>query len=201
MMSNLSDKRVNRTKRDLKLSFVELCNQKNVQDISVSDIVDHAGYSRSTFYAHYDSKTAFLVAFLDDEINYYINNYISSFKAINHQQASQIANEALFTHVYQNKSFYQLLFSEEFKKSLNVKEYFLKKVVDTFISTFDIQFKDTVIDTSIDRELYISCNVETYLTAIAYWIKIDFKYSPAYMVKQMHLITKNSSASIYVRRD
>lgn len=43
----------NRTEEHLKSALIQLIKKKGYHAISVKDIVDQAGYNRSTFYLHY----------------------------------------------------------------------------------------------------------------------------------------------------
>lgn len=47
------DRRVIRTKRAIKNAFAQLLNEKNINDITVSDIADLADINRKTFYNYY----------------------------------------------------------------------------------------------------------------------------------------------------
>ncbi|UPK42661.1 TetR/AcrR family transcriptional regulator [Paenibacillus pabuli] len=61
MPVNLSDPRVKRTRQLLLQSFMDLLEQKkNIYSISVQDITARATVNRSTFYAHFEDKYAFL---------------------------------------------------------------------------------------------------------------------------------------------
>ncbi|GAS82034.1 TetR family transcriptional regulator [Paenibacillus amylolyticus] len=46
----------NRTKEHLKTALIQLIKKKGFHGVSVKDIVDQAGYNRSTFYLHYQDK-------------------------------------------------------------------------------------------------------------------------------------------------
>lgn len=47
------DKRIIKTKNAIKTAFMQLMQQKNADDITVSDIAEAAQINRSTFYLHY----------------------------------------------------------------------------------------------------------------------------------------------------
>lgn len=58
------DPRVGRTKDALRASILDQIQRKRWEKITVQDLLDQTGISRSTFYAHYDNK----LAVLTDEI-------------------------------------------------------------------------------------------------------------------------------------
>lgn len=68
MPVNLDDPRVKRTRQLMLQSFMDLLEQKkNIYSISVQDITSHATVNRSTFYAHFQDKYAFLECWMSDK--------------------------------------------------------------------------------------------------------------------------------------
>lgn len=64
-MAQRPDRRVERTKRQLKKALGELLSERGYDEVTVQDIVDRADVGRSTFYAHFESKEDLLFAGLD----------------------------------------------------------------------------------------------------------------------------------------
>lgn len=68
MLTQTNDPRVKRTRKLLMQAFMELLEQKkNVSSISVQDITAYATVNRSTFYAHFDDKFAFLESWMREK--------------------------------------------------------------------------------------------------------------------------------------
>ena len=61
------DRRVRKTKRQLRIALMELMTQKHVNEISVRELADHADINRGTFYIHY-KDVGDLLQQLEDEI-------------------------------------------------------------------------------------------------------------------------------------
>ena len=55
------DKRIVRTKTNIKNAFLDLAQNKKLDDITVSELTTHAKVNRSTFYLHYDSVMSVLI--------------------------------------------------------------------------------------------------------------------------------------------
>lgn len=62
------DRRVKRSKNDLKQALIYLLRIKSLHAITISDIVKQADYNRSTFYRHYQYKENLLQELTDDVI-------------------------------------------------------------------------------------------------------------------------------------
>jgi AcrR family transcriptional regulator len=59
------DVRVERTRKRLQDALFALALERGLEEISVSDIAEHAGVNRSTFYQHYSDKETVLADALD----------------------------------------------------------------------------------------------------------------------------------------
>jgi AcrR family transcriptional regulator len=59
------DVRVVRTRKRLQEALFELAREHGLDEVSVSDIAEHAGINRSTFYQHYSDKETVLADALD----------------------------------------------------------------------------------------------------------------------------------------
>ena len=55
------DKRVIRTKENIKTAFMQLMLESNLDKITVSEITNKAKVNRSTFYLHYSDVSAVIV--------------------------------------------------------------------------------------------------------------------------------------------
>ncbi|KAA3648442.1 MAG: TetR/AcrR family transcriptional regulator [Chloroflexi bacterium] len=60
------NRQYNRTNRMLRAALLELLDEKPYPKITVSDIVERADLSRSTFYVHFDTKDDLLCSFIED---------------------------------------------------------------------------------------------------------------------------------------
>lgn len=59
------DVRVARTREKLQQALFALARERGLDEVSVSDIAEHAGVNRSTFYQHYSDKETVLADALD----------------------------------------------------------------------------------------------------------------------------------------
>lgn len=75
MLVNTTDPRVKRTRQMLMQAFMELLDQKkNVSSITIQDITTRATVNRSTFYAHFEDKFAFLESWMREKFREKLKN-------------------------------------------------------------------------------------------------------------------------------
>ena len=63
-----------KTKDSLVKSFWSIYKEKDISNISATEIIKKAGYNRSTFYFYFDNVKSVL-NYIEDIIFYYICNY------------------------------------------------------------------------------------------------------------------------------
>lgn len=66
MPKKIGDRRVKRTRQQLKEAMLSLIREKGFEAMTVQDIIDRADVGRSTFYAHFGGKEDLLVQGLDE---------------------------------------------------------------------------------------------------------------------------------------
>ena len=64
------DKRILKTKRNIKATLIELLDEKPFEDITVSELCRKGEVSRITFYTYYDDKFDLVHELLDDYVEY-----------------------------------------------------------------------------------------------------------------------------------
>lgn len=130
MIKNHDKKKVNpmsvRSKNALSQSLLKLMMESDFDNISISDITDHAGLSRQTFYTNFSKK--------EDIINYLISGLFAKYR-------SRISTEAGLSDTFiidyfifwdDNKSFLSLLFRQNMGYLFQEKNrsFFLKELAD-----------------------------------------------------------------------
>ncbi|HML37059.1 MAG TPA: TetR/AcrR family transcriptional regulator [Bacillota bacterium] len=122
------DRRVRRTKKLLKDSLASLLTEKNINDITVKEIVDLADLNRGTFYLHYKD--------IYDMLNQIENEMISNLNEIADKFPGSVLKgtpkpyiEELFLYIKENQQFCRMLlgsqgdiaFVEKLKKMVEEK--------------------------------------------------------------------------------
>lgn len=135
MIVSKDDRRICRTKMDLKKALVYLMNEKPFSAITVTEIVSHANYNRATFYRHFQDKFELINEYMNEiqadlEIAIrapYVHSNTMHIESLTPEKVS------IFQHVYRYADFYQL-----YKDNKGISE-FQDRFIDTCIK---LQQKD-----------------------------------------------------------
>ena len=115
-----------RSKKMIKLAFLELITQKDISKIRIREITEIADISKGTFYAHYQDIYAILEEIEDDNIARMIT-------FLNEQPRENLLNDfspiiiKIFNQIESNKEFYSMLFKS------NSASSFLYKLQQVFV--------------------------------------------------------------------
>jgi len=94
-MTRRADRRVGRTRARLGQALRKLMEQRPLEKISVQDVIELAGVSRSAFYAHYDDKVDLLLSDMDEFLE-----RMAMLLVIRNEQSNRIAPvREFFAHV------------------------------------------------------------------------------------------------------
>lgn len=182
IMANKLDRRVERTKRDLKDAFLKLAKSDNTHEITIKEIMHQANYNRATFYAHYQDKESLIEELISDILNGLIQSIQSSYKNIkvlNLQQLS-ISTVMIFEYIYQKKETFLLLLDA--KKFPNFNEQFCQTIVK--LLKYDSQYVSPAFE-QLNREIWEYTEAYALFGMLQYWAKGNFELSKEYMTIQL----------------
>ena len=103
-MSEKVDRRVRKTKAQLRAGLARLMQKKSIKEITVKELVEEVDINRSTFYLHYTDIYQMLESIegeLMDEISHLIDDY--ALDPINNKESSYPFIEQIFTILDNNK--------------------------------------------------------------------------------------------------
>ncbi|SEB20963.1 DNA-binding transcriptional regulator, AcrR family [Thalassobacillus cyri] len=180
------DKRVRRTKKALQNSLLILMEEKDFQDITITDIVTTADYNRGTFYKHYKYKEDLLNEIIEDVIVGLKESYREPYNDKETFEVSSLSSSAIriFDHVEQNSKFYQIIirsnalpgFQEKFIQAL--KELALEDLTDLHPNP------------EVNPDLHASYQSYAILGMIIDWVNGGLKHPSSYMAGQLVEILK-----------
>ena len=100
-----ADQRVRRTRDRLGDALVEILLQKPLDDISVQEILDRAGVSRSTFYTHFRDTNDLFLSDVDD----FFEGMSTALSRAGSKSKRVAPVQELFAHIGESRAFYSAL--------------------------------------------------------------------------------------------
>ena len=179
------DRRVRKTRRQLRECLITLLKEKKVQDITVRELTDMADLNRGTFYLHY--KDVFdLLEKTEAELQEDFNQLVCKHDAVDLKQRPSVIFNDIYSLVYDNADLIEILLGENgdlnFVNRLKqlIREKCLKDWMEVFRSGNAAAF-----------DAFFSFIVSGCIGLVQYWLQTGLKETPEQMAKLTeHIITK-----------
>lgn len=179
------DRRVRKTRRQLRECLITLLKEKKVQDITVRELTDMADLNRGTFYLHY--KDVFdLLEKTEAELQEDFNQLVCKHDAVDLNQRPSVIFNEIYYLVYDNADLIEILLGENgdlsFVNRLKqlIREKCLKDWMEVFRSGNAAAF-----------DAFFSFIVSGCIGLVQYWLQTGLKETPEQMAKLTeHIITK-----------
>lgn len=176
MKTTKENRKVKYTKKVIREAFIELLDQKELHQISVTDVCKLADINRGTFYAHYKDVYDLLEK-LEDEIFNQVKIYIDA------MTLEQIIDELLpkvLILILENQDLARVIF-------LNIKDNrIIEKALELVAQS---KLKDLKVEGKVISELeldyYMNYIVGGMFAIIQTWLKRDFKDSPQQIMQYL----------------
>ena len=181
------DRRVRKTRRQLRECLITLLKEKKVQDITVRELTDMADLNRGTFYLHY--KDVFdLLEKTEAELQEDFNQLVCKHDAVDLKQRPSVIFNEIYSLVYDNADLIEILLGENgdlnFVNRLKqlIREKCLKDWMEVFRSGNAAAF-----------DAFFSFIVSGCIGLVQYWLQTGLKETPEQMAKLTeHIITKGT---------
>ena len=179
------DRRVRKTRRQLRECLITLLKEKKVQDITVRELTDMADLNRGTFYLHY--KDVFdLLEKTEAELQEDFNQLVCKHDAVDLKRRPSVIFNEIYSLVYDNADLIEILLGENgdlsFVNRLKqlIREKCLKDWMEVFRSGNAAAF-----------DAFFSFIVSGCIGLVQYWLQTGLKETPEQMAKLTeHIITK-----------
>lgn len=117
MPPNLSDRRVQKTRKLLQDALIELVAEKGYESITIREILDKANVGRSTFYAHFQDKDQLLHSVLDRLDEVFVQHekqFLEAMKSVGNADSLELTHDlsptlSLFQFIGQNHRFFKAM--------------------------------------------------------------------------------------------
>ena len=179
------DRRVRKTRRQLRECLITLLKEKKVQDITVRELTDMADLNRGTFYLHYKDVLDILEK-TEAELQEDFNQLVCKHDAVDLKQRPSVIFNEIYSLVYDNADLIEILLGENgdlnFVNRLKqlIREKCLKDWMEVFRSGNAAAF-----------DAFFSFIVSGCIGLVQYWLQTGLKETPEQMAKLTeHIITK-----------
>lgn len=177
MENDKTDRRVRKTKKQLRQGLTKLLTEKSVQDITVRELSDLVDINRGTFYLHY--KDVF------DMVEQIENEMIENFHSVLDRHPAQSLNGKplpmivdIFRFVEDNSDMCGALLSKNGDISFvdRLKNLVKERCLNDWMKLFNT-------NKSKNFEYYYSFIVSGCIGLLQNWLEAGFKESPEYMAR------------------
>ena len=178
-MSNKADRRIVRTKNEIKETFISLLEEKSFEKITVRDLTERANINRGTFYLHYLDKYDMLEKLeneLFEKVQTIVNesNFTTNFKMANFESERRLFIIRILQCFQEEAAFMKVILSQN--GDANFKEKIRQVFLYNFQGLLPSTFKAEQLKYPVDLLLmYIS---SAHLGVLTYWLQNDFQQSP-----------------------
>lgn len=179
-MARKDDRRIQKTRKQLRDSMMELILDRGYDDISIQDVTDRANLGRATFYLHYREKDELYA----DVIRSMAEEYFASLPKPDPKKV-QLFNaqhlKQLFNFVENHYDFYRIIIIGRgamltFMVLTDIaKEYILK-----LAKTYSPDFEEII---GIPSDFWLNFNASTLMSTIFWWLENNMPYSADEMAR------------------
>ena len=165
------DRRQRKTRNAIFQAFTKLLEKKTYSALTVQEIIDEADISRSTFYAHFETKDELLKAMCTDIFNHVFSHEIMSEEHHDFSDKDSFQDHIthILCHLQEKQQTIKGLFSGE------CGEIFMRYLKEYLYQVFDRQLVD---DKDIPREYRLNHAVSSFAETVRWWLGRHSDYSP-----------------------
>ena len=186
------DRRVRKTRAQLRAGLARLMQKKNIREITVTELVDEVDINRSTFYLHYEDIYQMLES-IEQEIMEEIRLSITSnpIEPLTSTDKAQSFLVHIFTYLEENREICKALLGPH--GDMAFVEQTEKLVAETVFESLANQFPKTTPDL-----LYTYSFCLTGLVGmLKSWLSAESPESPQYMADLTHKLFTNITLDFY----
>jgi AcrR family transcriptional regulator len=172
-----TDRRVSRTRRQLREAILALVLEKGYDAVTVEDITERADLGRTTFYLHYNDKEELLlecISSIAEELRAQV-----PFDRIAQGDNGVLATIGMvFSHASENPRLYRIILNGEGITSASAMlREIISQSVEEFITRLEQQNR-MVLNLQVPLAVFTNYFASSLLGFITWWLEKDMPYSP-----------------------
>lgn len=177
-MGEKQDRRILRTKHEIKEAFISLLEEKSFDSITVRDLTERANINRGTFYLHYLDKFDLLEK-CEEEIFSKILSIFDADAMIDILQGRDMLVRLpffiqIFEYLQEEAAFMKVILGPNGDPSFQekIRQVFVNNIHENILPAFDV---DTI---RVPIALFTTYISSAHLGVIQYWLNTGMKESP-----------------------
>lgn len=178
-MASTEDRRILRTQKNLKTALLALLKEKELHELSITEVAKHADCNRVTFYSHYKDLNALLAAIVEDHLHGLVSHFRKSFQDRTRFSSTDVERHLpIFEYMYKNQFIFSLIIKGEVLPGS--QNQFCESLVQVSGTELQLEEKSDIEIPTLNYFL-------TYGTLgfFLYWINEDFQDPPETMAKKL----------------
>lgn len=177
-MGEKQDRRIIRTKKEIKEAFISLLEEKNFDSITVRDLTERANINRGTFYLHYLDKYDLLEK-CEEEVFANILSIFNAGAVIDILQGQDMTVRLpffvrVFEYLKEEATFMKVILGPNGDPAFQekIRQVFIKNLNDNILTKMDLE------SVKVPIELLTTYVSSAHLGVIQYWLNTGMKQSP-----------------------
>ena len=178
-MTGMEDRRILRTQKKLKTALLQLLQENQLQQLTITEVTKQADCNRVTFYSHYKDLNELLAAIVEEHLDGLVSYFRKGFRDRERFSSTDVQRHLpIFEYIYQHQFIFQLIIKGEVLPGS--QNQFCESLVEVAAAELRLEEKS-------DLEIPALNYFMTYgsLGFFLYWIKEDFKDSPEIMAEKL----------------
>ena len=204
MNKNKTDRRIQRTRRNLREALFALILEKGYDSVTVEEITNFADLGRTTFYLHYRDKEDLLL----ESVRELVDDLISQLAQVPLDQWKLETDSALpgdvpvtaitlaFQHVAQNASLYRIILRGEgtYSAIQRLREIIIQAITELIESITARQ--QIILNPQVPLEVFLHSLAGAWIGLVSWWLEQEMPLSPEEVAVMYHKMFMRSTREI-----
>ena len=178
------------TKNAIKKSFMKLLNQKQVNKITVKEIVEDCGINRNSFYYHFDDIPALIEEIFNDQVDEFVGRDIKSENIYDNLMDAirfSLENRTAMLHIFNSPN--RQLFDR-----------YINRVANRTVTRFFYKMTDEAEKISEDdKEALVMYYTSLLIGFVVEWLSDGMKYDLTTKIKRVCELFEGTTEIAYKR--
>ena len=193
------DRRVVRTRKMLAAALLGLMQEKNFDEITITDITERADMNRATFYLHYGTKEELLYKSLEERFDKLVQSIEKQMQIPENGYIWEEStyDQLVFEHVAEHIDLYKVILDQ------NGMGAIIHRIIDYITAVSYRTTMDQVPDgfkPEIPIEIMSRHVAGSMFSLLVWWVRNDMPYTSAEMARMCHQLVSFGCAPEFMRQ-